>query len=387
LVLFGTFITRSGVISSVHAFGRSAIGPAFFSFIGITFLASIWLLFDRLPTLKSDHEMDSLLSREALFLLQNLLFVAITFATFWGTIFPMISELVTGEKITVGPPYYNKVNGPLFAVLVLAMGIAPLVAWRKQSARRLGKALWIPFALAIAMVATLFASDIRNPGALLGYGLVTFVGLAIVWEFGKGARARMKHGENLPLALARLMTRNRRRYGGYIVHLGVVMLALGVVGTHFFQQETQGMLTPGESLSVGRYTLTFESLRQYSLEGGDRQVTEATTSLYKDGNFIRTLKPRKDFFISSRQPLSIADILSLPTEDVYVLLVAWEDAGLNGSTFKIYLNPLVNWIWFGGLTFIVGTLVAAWPDRRTAAAWSAAQRRKLRQPALGVMTK
>lgn len=386
LVLFGTFITRSGVISSVHSFGNSLIGPAFFAFIGVTLFASLYVLFTRLDTLKSDHEMDSLFSREAIFLLQNLLFLAITFATFWGTVFPMISELVTGTKITVGPPYYNKVNGPIFAVLVLVMGVAPLFAWRKQSADRLGKALWTPFAIAVGLVLVLFATGIQNIGALIGFWLVTFVGLSILLEYSKGVRARMKHGENMATALLHLIDRNRRRYGGYIIHLGVVMIALGVVGTHFFQQETQGMLRPGESLTIGNYTMTFESLRQFSLEGGDRQVTEATASLYKDDKFIRTLKPHKDFFVSSGQPMSIPAVKSTVSEDVYVLLVAWEDVGLNGSTFKIYVNPLVNWVWMGGLTFILGTLIAAWPSRKKVASWSDV-RRAARQPALGATVK
>jgi len=382
LVLFGTFITRSGVISSVHSFAQSAIGPAFFSFISFTFLASLYLMFTRWHTLKSDHEMDALFSREAIFLLQNLLFLAITFATFWGTIFPMISELVTGTKITVGPPYYNKVNGPIFGLLVLVMGVAPLFAWRKQSAARLGRALWLPFAIAVAVTAGLFLSGIRSAGALFGYWLVAFVGLTIVWEFGKGVRARMKHGESPLVALFRLMSRNRRRYGGYIVHLGVVMIALGVVGTNFFQQETQGALAPGQSLQLGRYTMTYQSLRQYVREGGDRQVTEATVALYRDGQFVRTLRPHKDFFVSSGQPLTIPSILSRPGEDVYILLVGWEEVSPDNTTFKIYINPLVNWIWFGGLTLIAGTLLAAWPERQTTASWS-----MVRRPALNVATK
>ena len=278
----------------------------------------------------------------------------------------MLSELVTGQKITVGPPYYNKVNGPIFALLVLTMGVAPLFAWRKQSARRLGRALWVPFALAIAVVLALLVSGMRNPAALFGYWLVAFVGLATLWEFGKGVRARMKHGESPAVALVRLMGRNQRRYGGYIVHLGVVMIALGVVGTTFFQQETQGMLRPNESLRLDGYTLTYQSLRQYALEGGDRQVTEAQVSLYQDGKFLRTLRPRRDFFISSGHPLSIPAVHNRPGEDVYVLLVGWEEIGPGGSTFKIYLNPLINWIWLGGAALIVGTLLAAWPERQTA---------------------
>ena len=383
LILFGTFITRSGVISSVHSFAKSAIGPAFFAFISVTFLGSLFLLFARLNLLKGEHEMDAFLSREAVFLLQNLLFLGVTFVTFWGTIFPMISELVTGEKITVGPPFYAKVNGPLFAALLLTMGVGPLFAWRRQSVARLGRALWLPFALAVAILLGLFFSGIRNAGALFGYWLVAFVGLSTLWEFVRGVRARMNHGEGPATALLRLMARNRRRYGGYVVHLGVVMVALGVIGTSFFQQETQGMLRPGESLSIGKYQLTYESLRQYALEGGDRQVTEASVGLYSDGKLVQRLYPRKDFFVSTEQPYSLPAVLSGPGEDVYVLLVAWEEAGPAGSTFKVYLNPLINWIWLGGLTLAAGTLLAAWPGRQPAAvSWIEAG-----QPALGAAGK
>jgi cytochrome c-type biogenesis protein CcmF len=374
LVLFGTFITRSGVISSVHSFAQSAIGPAFLGFVSVTFLASLFVLLDRLDTLKSENRLHSLLSREAIFLLQNLLFLSITFATFWGTVFPMISELVQGEKITVGPPFYNKVNGPLLAVLVLLMGVAPLFAWRRQSARRLGRALWLPFAIAVAVVVGLFLFGVRNPAALFGYWLVAFVGLTTLWEFGRGVRARMNHGEPPVAALVHLVARNRRRYGGYVVHLGVVMMALGVIGTQFFQQETQGMLRPGESLHLGGYALTYESVRQFAREGGDRQVTEAQVSVYQNGEFLQRLHPTKDFFLSTQQPLSMPAVISRLDKDLYVLLVAWEEAGLRGATFKIYLNPLVNWIWLGGLTLIAGTVLAAWPGWQTAASWTAARR-------------
>jgi cytochrome c-type biogenesis protein CcmF len=371
LVLFGTFITRSGVISSVHAFGQSAIGPPFLVFIGATFLVSLFLLFNRWETLKSDRVLDSsLLSREAIFLLQNLLFLGITFATFWGTVFPMISELLTGDKVTVGPPYYNKVNGPLFAAVVLVMGVAPLFAWRRQSAARLGRMLWLPFAIAAVLTIGLFLAGVRHPVALFGYWLVAFVGLTIFWEFGRGVRARMGHGEGPVAALVRLVTRNRRRYGGYVVHLGVVMIALGVIGSNVFQQETQGALSPGESLHLGRYTLTYQSLRQYALEGGDRQVTEATAQLFRDGRFLHTLYPRKDFFLSTRQPLSSPSVLSRLSGDVYVLLIAWEEVGPTEAAFKIYLNPLVNWVWLGGLIFVLGTLLALWPARQTQASWA-----------------
>jgi cytochrome c-type biogenesis protein CcmF len=363
LSVFGTFITRTGVVGSVHAFAQSAMGPAFLVFVGVTFLGSLLLLFRRLGSIKAEHELDSLLSRESAFLFQNLLFLGITFAVFWGTTFPMISELVTGTKITVGPPFFKKVTGPLFAGLVLLMGVAPLLAWRKQAAGRLGRTLWVPFAGSLVLVAA--AALVHWPQhpfplALAGLWLVAFVALTTILEFWRGARARMRaQGEGPFQALARLLSRNRRRYGGYIVHLGVLMIALGVVGDEFFKEETQGTIGAGQSLSVANYTLTFEALQQY--RGADRrEVVEATASLYRDGVFVRTLKPRRDFFSELQQPMTVPAVYSTPGVDVYVLLVGWEEIGWEASTFKIYVNPLINWVWAGGVTFILGTLLAAW---------------------------
>jgi cytochrome c-type biogenesis protein CcmF len=382
LVIFGTFITRSGVISSVHSFAQSGIGPAFFGFISISFLASLVLLTRRLDTLKSETQLDSLFSRESAFLLNNLLFLGITFAVFWGTISPMISELITGQKITVGPPYYNQVTGPMFAGLVLLMGLAPLMAWRRQPVKQLMDKLTLPFIGSVVILVILVMLGYRHGLALLGFWLVTFVGLITLLEFWKGTRARRKaHGETLPVALVRLMSRHRRRYGGYVIHLGVLMMVLGVVGTYMYQQETQVNLRQGEELTIGTYTLRFDNLRQYALEGGDRQVTQATLSVYQDGRRVRTLEPHRDFFLSTKQPMTIPAVWSRPQGDVYTLLLAWENdpstsSGQGRATFKVFLNPLVMWLWLGGVTFIAGTLIAAWPEAETQRRWRLIPQRK-----------
>ncbi|HEY64625.1 MAG TPA: heme lyase CcmF/NrfE family subunit [Caldilineae bacterium] len=370
LVIFGTFITRSGVISSVHSFTQSAIGPAFFTFITVTFLASLALLTSRLDTLRSENILENFLSREAAFLVNNLLFLGITFAVFWGTISPMVTELITGEKITVGPPYYDQVTGPLFGALVLLMGLAPLLAWRRQSLPHLARKLLWPFIGSILIGIGLAMLGYRSPAALFGFWLVAFVGLITLLEFWKGAQARRRtRGESWPVALARLISRHRRRYGGYMIHLGVLMMALGVIGTHFYQQETEATLALGEQLDFGPYTLQFDNLRAYSLEGGDRQVTEAVLTIYKDGRPVRTLRPRRDFFISAQQPMTIPSVWSRPQEDLYALLIAWETDPELTATFKVYINPLINWLWLGGLTFVLGTVVAAWPEPAIQQRW------------------
>jgi cytochrome c-type biogenesis protein CcmF len=362
LVIFGTFLTRSGVLSSVHAFAQSAIGPAFFTFIGLTFFGSLALLFREWDHLRGEHQLDSLLSREAAFMLNNLLFLGITASVFWGTVFPMISELVTGQKISVGPPFYNRVTGPQFAALVLLMGVAPLVAWRKASARQLGRLMLIPTLGAIGLTLGLLVFGIRNAGALLGFAIVAFSALTTLIEFWRGTQARMRSvGENALVALMHLAARNRRRYGGYIIHLGVVFMALGIIGSNFFQQETQARLRLGEQLTLGGYVMTYDGLDEFFADDA-RHVARATITVYRDGQQVAELHPRRDFYLDSEQPMTIPGVRSSVEDDFYVLLVDWETIAADGATFKVYLNPLVNWLWAGGLIFILGMLVAAWPD-------------------------
>jgi cytochrome c-type biogenesis protein CcmF len=361
LVIFGTFITRSGVIASVHSFARSAVGPLFFGFIALTSIASVWVLVRRLDDLRSDNHLESLLSRESVFMLNNLILMTLTFSVFVGTVFPMVSELFSGEKITVGPSWFNRVTGPQFALLVLLMGVAPLFAWRKQSAERLGRSLTWSFLISLGIIVALFAGGVRDLGPLFAFWLVSFVGGATLWEYGRGVVARRRaHKETWPVALWRLIGRNRRRYGGYLIHLGVVCMALGVLGTQLFQQETQGTLAQGESIELGGFKATFNGL-QSQPDAGDLFIVQADLTLSRDGATLRTLRPHRDVYQNSGQTITIPATRSTVGEDFYIILAGWEADG-NNATFKVYLNPLVNWLWFGGFVFIFGTLVAAWPD-------------------------
>jgi cytochrome c-type biogenesis protein CcmF len=359
LSLFGTFITRTGVISSVHAFSKSALGPAFFAFIGVTFIGSVTILYLRWDTLKSEHSLESFLSREAAFVLQNMLFLAVTFAVFWGTVFPLISELVTGTKITVGPPYFQRVTGPLFFALVLLMGVAPLFAWRKQAARSLGRAIRVPFAASIVLAGVWGFAHRMHPASVFGLWLVSFSLSAILAEFWKGLQARhATRAESVFVALVNLIRRNHRRYGGYIIHLGVVLIAMGVIGDAYFKQETQGTVSQGEVLSIGDYRLQFRELLGYPGSDG-RDVVEAVTKLSQDGKFIQELNPRRDYFVVQEQPVSVPAVYSTPNMDFYVLLLGWDEAGTS-ATFKIYVNSLINWVWIGGIVMILGTIIATW---------------------------
>jgi cytochrome c-type biogenesis protein CcmF len=307
--------------------------------------------------------MTSLLSRESLFLFNNLLFMGILVVCFWGVIFPLISEIFTGQKVTVGPPFYERATAPLFAGLLLLMGVAPLAAWRYSSAKTLGRAIWKPFIASLVVVAVVLFNGMRQPAAILGFWLCGFVAAVTLYEFWRGSLARHRRsGESLPLAFWRLAGRNRRRYGGYIIHLGVVLMAIGIIGIEVFQTETQGTISQGEQISLGDYTITFDSLSVFDTADG-RNVARAVVGVSKNGQVVGELHPRRDYYYESQQPMTIPGVRSTWEDDFYVLLVDWQPISSAGATFKIYHNPLVNWLWFGGFIFILGTLVAAWPDR------------------------
>jgi cytochrome c-type biogenesis protein CcmF len=363
LVIFGTFLTRSGVLSSVHAFAQSSIGPVFFVFIGATFAISLALLLRRWNDLKAEAQMNSMLSREALFLLNNLLFMGILTVCFWGVVFPIISELFTGQKVTVGTDFYNPATGPLFAGLLLLMGIAPLSAWGRSTYKTLGRAIWKPLLASLVLVGSLAVGGIHNPFALLGFWLVAFVAFVTLYEFWRATLARHRtHDEGLPVALVHLVGRNRRRYGGYIIHLGVVMMALGIIGSQMFQTQTQGTIPEGSQLKLGQYSIRYDSLSNFDTADG-RNVARAVISVFKNGKFVTELHPRRDYYYESQQPMTIPGNYSTMEGDLYVILVDWQPVSQNGATFKIYDNPLINWLWFGGIIFILGTLVAAWPEQ------------------------
>jgi cytochrome c-type biogenesis protein CcmF len=363
LVIFGTFLTRSGVLSSVHSFAQSAIGPLFFGFIAITGILSLALLLYRWDSLKTGMRMTSMLSREALFLLNNLLFLSILVVCFWGVIFPLISELVMEEKITFGPSFYKPATAPLFAALLLLMGIAPLSAWRHSTFKTLGRAAWKPTVVSLAAPGLALILGVTSWAALLGFWLVAFVSAVTLYEFWRGAVARPhRTGEPLPIALWNLMGRNRRRYGGYVIHLGVVLMGLGIIGIELFQVETQKTIPLGGEISLGGYTMRYDDLAIWDTNDG-RNVARSVVSVFKDGAYVGELYPRRDYFYEAQQPMTIPGVRSTWEDDFYILLADWEPISMQSATFKIYHNPLINWLWLGGLVFIIGTGVAAWPDK------------------------
>ena len=367
LVILGTFVVRSGVISSVHSFAQSAIGPFFFGFMAFMFIFSIVWIAIRHESLRTENHLVSYLSREAAFLYNNFLIIAILAVVFLFTYYPIISELFTGEKGFVGPPVYERALAPLFAALVLLMGVAPLTMWYRTSLQRLGRAILWPAVASSVFVVVLFVLGVRLWPALLGFWLVSFSVVLTLWEFIKGTRARMGKGENVWTAFTTLMGRNRRRYGGYWIHMGVLIMAFGIVTDGLYQTETQIRLTAGESVQVGDFQMVFNSVSR-APGADDLLITKADVDLYKNGQFLRKLTPQIEFYQRSGQPMTIPSARSTITEDFYVILVNWEPTTADAATFRIFLNPLINWVWAGGVIFIIGTLIAAWPEREKAPA-------------------
>jgi cytochrome c-type biogenesis protein CcmF len=377
LCIFGTFLTRSGVVSSVHSFTQSSLGPLFLAFVGVIAAFSFTLLVQRVPVLKSNVKMESVISRESAFLLNNVVFLGACFAVFWGTVFPVISEAVRGTKITVGAPWFNAVNVPIALLLLFLTGVGPLVAWRKSSTAQLKKMFLLPAIFTLATMGILLLFGMRHFYALMSFSLCIFVTATIVQEFHRGAIARgHTNSESYPVALWHLLLKNRQRYGGYVVHFGMVLIFLGVTGQAFVA-EVEGQLKPGESLKLRNYELVYQSTREYS--DPNKMVMESTVVVKRDGKFLDTIYPQKHFYIVQQQPTTEVALFSNLREDLYVVLGEYQSAG-NAATLHAYLNPLVMWVWIGGMVLTIGTMICLLPDimtkRRDAVPAQAAPARK-----------
>lgn len=375
LSILGTFITRSGIIQSVHAFGVSSLGPWFLAFLGFTLLAFLYLLFDRMNDLREENELDSLLSRESSFLLNNLILVGAAFATLWGTIFPMVSEAVTGKKVTVGAPFFNQVNGPIFFALIVLIGICPLIGWRRATAENLARNFLRPLVASIVTAIGLFVIGVRDWYGLLSFSAVAFVLATIGLEFYRGVLTRIRQqNENPVAALIKLIANNRRRYGGYIVHIGVILGVVGIAGSTFYQFETQANLKSGETMQVKNLTLQFDGLQIYPTE--NRQVVAARMVVLQDGNRLGVLSPEKNYYPSPNPELSQwtteVAIRTTATEDLYLILAGF-DAKAGTATIKAIINPLVVWLWIGFALLVTGTVIATLPDPREARAMARAR--------------
>jgi cytochrome c-type biogenesis protein CcmF len=361
LTIFGTFLTRSGVISSVHSFTQSGMGPFFLSFLAVVIAISTILTIWRLPKMRPKHQLDSMLSRESAFLFNNLLLVGIAFATFWGTIFPVLSEWVRGVKITVGPPFFNRVNAPLAIALLLLMGIGPLIAWRRSTADKLLKTFIAPTLVGLLAGAAAFAFGMRDLTAVLVISFSSFVVYTIVHEFHRGASARVAMvGQNYFAALFSLFTKNQRRYGGYIVHLGIVFIFMGVAMSSIYRVEEMHTVSVGESFTIGPYTLRYDNAEDRSDDHMMRMI--ATLTVFENGEEIATIAPEKRFYRKPEQPATEVDFRTTWRDDLYVILGSIEPGKM--ATFQAYINPLVVWFWIGGFVIIAGTCVCIMPTRK-----------------------
>ncbi len=360
LCVFGTFLTRSGVVSSVHAFAASEFAWLFLGFLVAVTLGSAALLLTRVKDLRTENELESVVSRESGFLFNNLLLLAACFAVFWGTMFPVISEAIQGEQITVGAPFFNRVNVPLGIALLLMTGVGPLLAWRRSSADSLKRNFAAPAAAGLAVGVALPLLGMRHLEAVLCFAFSAFVAVTIAMEFHRGVRARRAHrGGGYTGALADLVQRNNRRYGGYVVHFGIVLLFIGFAG-NAFNEDVIADLNPGESASVGPWTVALNDL-----PGGETPVYDwlgANLVLSKHGEPVGMYQPRRQLDKATGQATSEVRRHATFREDMYLVF-----SGMTGdgrATIHVYRNPLVRWVWLGALVMFLGTLLTLLPDRR-----------------------
>jgi cytochrome c-type biogenesis protein CcmF len=374
LSILGTFITRSGVIESVHSFAQSPVGTWFAAFLVVAIVVTGFLVATRLRDLEARAELESMVSREAAFLYNNVVLVGIAFSVLWGTLFPIISEAVRGSKITVGPPFFNTVNIPLGLLLLGLTGVGPLIAWRRASVANLKRQFAVPVSGGLVLGAALFALGMRDAYALVSYTLAGFVTTTIGQEFVKGVGARRRmHNEAVPIAFLRLVARNRRRYGGYIVHFGVVILFAAFAGLAF-KKEYDLSLAPGASFSaVDPYnrTWTFTSQGVSRYEELNRQVTAVVLEAKRPGMKATLIKSEKRQHVDSRgqptfEPSTEVGILESLRQDVYLVLHGV--TGEETAEIRITFNPLVWWVWYGGVIMALGGLIVMWPQATRAGA-------------------
>ena len=363
LTLFGTFLTRSGVIASVHAFTQGSIGILFLGFLALVLLTALGLVAWRWDAFRSEGELDSVVSRESAFLLNNVLLVAAAFTVFFGTVFPLLSEAVRGEKVSVGAPFFNQVNVPLFLSLVFLMGVGPLIAWRRASVDNLKRNFLWPIALGIVAAAVAFALGVRSFLASLTFATTVFVAATIAVDFIRATRARLRVGESLFPAMGGLLLRHNRRYGGFVVHLGILIIALGVMGSHAWSVQTETTLHRGETAELAGYRFRFDGLTAVEESNHFKVIGAFTVS---NGRPLGVLRPAKKFYPQEQAPIAYVDYRLGLREDLYLVLGDFARDG-SQATIKLQVNRLVSWIWIGGVVLTLGALLAILPERHKSA--------------------
>jgi cytochrome c-type biogenesis protein CcmF len=362
LTMFGTFLTRSGVLWSVHSFANGPIGAYFLGFIGVVLILFLYLYMSRSSELKADTQFESAVSKESSFLFNNLLLVASAFTIFWGTIYPVVSETVTGSKVMVGAPYFNRVNIPIFLLIVILMGIGPILAWKRSSITLIRKNLLIPFISALLIVGFLFAIGVEGWMSLISLASATFVFFIIFLEFVRAVIARGQVTGESPLrSFFMLFVKNRQRYGGYIAHIGVIFVVIGFTAAGSYSTDIQRSLVKGETVSIGGYSLEYRGLGEYTYDNKSSVYAEF---LVNNGNqTLGVMRPEKVFYLNGNQPTTEVALVSTYKEDLYLMLNGWiEETGKAVVQVKIF--PLISWVWFGGYVIVLGTFISLWPERR-----------------------
>ena len=366
LCIFGTFLTRSGVMSSVHSFTGSSLGPIFLTFVFSIMIVSFGMMYFRRNELRSTKKMESFTSRESGFLFNNMVFVVMCFAVFWGTLFPVFSEAIRGTKITVGPPFFNQINIPIGLILLALTGIGPLLAWRKTGKKSLIRNFTFPIITGLFVAILLLIIGLRG-AVVISFSLGAFVTATITTEFTRGIQARRKKfNESIITALIKIVSKNRSRYGGYVVHLGIVFMFVGFTG-HAFDQEKEFSLKVGESNYVAGYN--FKLIQMSETERPNHYAWISDLRVTNDeGKFVTNLHPEKRIYFhrnpdpNRRQPHSELDIYTTMNRDIYSIF-SDVDSENSVAFIKIMVNPLVQWVWLGGYILVFGTIVALWPRK------------------------
>jgi cytochrome c-type biogenesis protein CcmF len=363
LVIFGTFITRSGMLSSVHAFAGSEIGLPMFIYTAILSLGSLGLLVYRWRDLRTDYAPSFGFTKETLTLFSNLVLLSILMVCFLGVIYPIISELLTDTQITVGPAWYKRITGPLLILQLFLVGICPLAGWSVTNLVRLRKRLWalLPLSLLAPLGAWILA-DIRHWLVLLCLWLVAFgVGVLIADYVQQAAREQGRSAGEILSALWAPIRRNHRRYGGMLVHLGIILMSLGIIGIEGLQQETQSTLSLGETVNLGGYSFKFEGLEHFEGEDG-RLITEALLAVTRNGTPVGALYPQREIYTNMGMAITQPGLQSNLDVDLYAVLIDWRPISQDEATFRVFINPLVTWLWLGTVVLTLGTVVAILPD-------------------------
>ncbi|WP_313799437.1 heme lyase CcmF/NrfE family subunit [Cytobacillus sp.] len=356
LSLFGTFLVRSGILTSVHAFGDSNLGTYFLIFMGFMMIFAIYVVITRYQLIKKESRpIEAYFSKESSFLLNNFILVAAAFAVFFGTMYPLISETLTGTKVNVGAPYFNKVMAPIMLALLFLMAICPLISWQKAVFDRFIKSTLVPIIVALLFAGFLVAMGVKGIYAIIGLTVTVFMFNVHLAEFWRGIKARRKATkEGFIKAAFQLTRKNQRRYGGYIVHIGIAVIAVGVISSNAYSEEMMKTVNQGESFTFGNYELTFNELTE-TQEKGNGIVAAEIDVKYK-GKSNGTIHPEKIFYGTWPEPSSEVAIKTNWKEDLYVVLSSWESK--EKVTFVVKVNPFVSWIWAGGILMMIGTAIA-----------------------------